>query len=124
MVSIGALRGVMPSGAALSRYLNPWKFRREEREQRVAALRRRDGDNCSRCRRPLRFDLPEGHDQSARIEQLLHVVNGGTEDIQNLCLIHGRCNPAGADATTEVTERVRRKAEAELFTKARTKRRA
>jgi hypothetical protein len=114
----------MPRNAVIAKYLNPWKFKREEREQRIAELRRRDGDNCSRCRRPLRFDLPDGHDQSAKVEQLLHVVNGGTEELQNLCLTHGRCNPAGADATPEVTERVRRRNEAELFTKSRTRRRA
>ena len=114
----------MPSNAVIARYINPWKYRREEQQQRIAELRRRDGDNCSRCRRPLRFDLPDGHDQGTKIEQLLHVVNGGTIDLQNLCLTHRRCNPAGADHTPEVTERVRRKNEAALLSRSRQKRRA
>jgi len=114
----------MPRNAVIAKYLNPWKFRRREREQRIAELRRRDGDNCFRCRRPLRFDLPDGHDQGARVEQLLHVVNGGEPVIENLCLTHGRCNPVGADDTPEVTERVRRKNEAALLPRARQKRRA
>jgi hypothetical protein len=112
----------MPRDAVISKYLNPWKHKRLQ-QLRLAELRRRDGDNCSRCRRPLRFDLPEGHDQGAKIEQLLHSVNGGSGELQNLCLTHGRCNPVGADHTPEVTERVRRKNEAELFAKARKRQR-
>jgi hypothetical protein len=37
------------------KYVNPWKFGREQNEQRLRALRQRDGDNCTRSRRPLRF---------------------------------------------------------------------
>jgi len=114
----------MSRNAVIARYLNPWKFKREEQQQRIAELRRRDGDNCSRCRRPLRFDLTDGQEQGAKIEQLLHVVNGGTSELENLCLTHRRCNPAGADHTPEVTERVRRKNEAALLSRARQKRTA
>jgi hypothetical protein len=114
----------MPRNATFTRYLLPWKFRRDEREKRLAELRRRDGDNCSRCRRPMRFDLPDGHEQAAKVEHILHAVNGGEQVLDNLCLTHGRCNPAGADATVEVTTRVRRKAEAALLSKSRQKRRA
>ena len=112
----------MQERGGIVKYLNPWKYRRDERERRVAELRRLAGDNCSRCRRPIRFDLPDGHDQSPKIEHVLHAVNGGTDEFQNLCLTHGRCNPAGADNTVEARERTRRKNEAELF--ARSKRRA
>jgi hypothetical protein len=51
-------------------------------------------------------------------------VNGGAPVLENLCLTHGRCSPVGADHTPEVTERVRRKNEAELLSRARQKRRA
>ena len=44
-------------------------------------------------------------------------VEGAVSD--NLCLTHRRCNAANADNTAEVTDRIRRKQEAELFSKAR-----
>lgn len=105
--------GVM-GGSLILRYVNPWKFRREQ-EERVRALRRRDGNDCRRCRRPMRFDLPDGHDQGAKIEQL----SSGPETIDSLCLCHRRCNSERADNTHEVRERLRRKNEAELFATAR-----
>jgi hypothetical protein len=107
------------SRTMIARYVNPWKFRREEQEQRLRALRDRLGENCSRCRRPIRFDLPGGHDQAPRIEQLLHAANGGSGELDNLCLTHTRCNSAGADHTPEVTERIRRRSEAELLSRSR-----
>ena len=99
----------------IAKYVTPWKFRREQHAQRVAALRHRDGDDCRRCRRPIRFDLTPGHDKGPKIE-------GDAADEQaldDLFLCHGRCNAAGADHTAEVTERIRRKSEAALFAKAR-----
>jgi hypothetical protein len=110
----------MPYSAPLARYLNPWKFKREqEREQRIAELRSRDGERCRRCRRPIRFDLPAGHDQAPKIEQMVHNLDGQPADVQHLYLCHTRCNAAGVDHTPQVTERVRRKSEAELFAKSR-----
>jgi len=100
----------------LTKYLNPWKHRRQA-EARLAALRQRDGDQCARCRRPMRFDLPAGHDRGAAILQ----VGPGAEDLR---LCHPRCNSAGVDHTDEVTTRARRKNEAALFAKARKKRAA
>ena len=108
------------SRAIISRYVTPWKFRRAQGEQRLAALRERDGDNCRRCRRPLRFDLPAGHDQGPAIEG----AAPESESLDGARLCHRRCNPSGVDHTGEVTERVRRKSEAALFTRARKKRRA
>ena len=101
----------MQRNMTLAKVLNPWKFKREEaaRQQRIAELRERDGDHCQRCRRLLRFDLPDGHDQAPRF----HDLEAGSAE----CLVHVRCNAAGADNTAEVTERVRRKSEAELFSK-------
>ena len=109
----------MQRNATLAKYLNPWKFKREEaaRLQRIGELRERDGDNCQRCRRPIRFDLPDGHDQTARFHQLEHAPPEETSPLDSQCLVHVRCNAAGADNTAEVTERVRRKSEAALFSR-------
>jgi 5-methylcytosine-specific restriction endonuclease McrA len=110
--------------SAIARYLNPWRFRRDQRERRLAELRQRDGDTCRRCRRPISFELPAGHDQGAKVEPILPKSAGGTEALDNLCLTHGRCNAAAGDDTAEVMERLRPKREAALFVKARKKRRA
>ena len=88
----------------------------------MRTLRQRDGDACARCRRPLSFDLPAGHDQGAKIEPIVRGGGGGA--IDNLRLCHGRCNTGRpVDLTGEVAERMRRKAEAELFAKSRRKKR-
>jgi hypothetical protein len=108
------------SRTTIARYVTPWKFRREQMEQRVAALRQRDGDNCRRCRRPLRFDLPPGHDKAPKVEHITpKVLEEEEETLENLCLCHGRCNAAGADNTGEVSERIRRRSEAELLSRSR-----
>src|SRR5215213_8915900 len=112
------------SGSIISKYVTPWKFRREQNAQRVQALRGRDGDNCSRCRRPMRFDLKRGHDMGAKVEQILCTSAGGSDALDNLVLCHGRCTAESADNTPEVLERIRRKAEAELMSRSRQKRRA
>jgi hypothetical protein len=112
------------SPAIIARYVTPWKFRRAQDERRCHALRMRDGENCSRCRRPLRFDLPSGHDLAPKIEQMLHCANGGTGELQNLCLTHGRCNAEAGDMTAEVRERLRLQREAALLSRSRKKRRA
>jgi hypothetical protein len=91
-------------------YVNPWKFRREQEARRVQALRSRDGDACRRCRRPLRFDLPAGHDQSATIEQILpQSAPDGSAALDSLCLTHRRCNqgrrgPYGRGHRTDAAE--------------------
>jgi 5-methylcytosine-specific restriction endonuclease McrA len=99
--------------------LNLWRFRREKNAQRLHALRDRDGDNCSRCRRPLRFDLPDGHEMGAKIETIVPRSAGGTDALDNLVLCHTRCNPGMIDNTSEVVERIRRRNEAELLAKPR-----
>lgn len=96
--------------------LNPWQRKRERLAAAIDALRQEHGDACARCRRPLRFDLPAGHDQGARIE-----AGGGAAPA---VLTHGRCNTPGRDQTEEVMERLRPAREAALFAKARTKRAA
>jgi len=106
--------------STIVRYLNPWKFRRERESERVRVLRIRDGEHCARCRRPLRFDLPAGHDHGPILEP---VVPGGRDGLDNLRLTHRRCFAPGVDHTDEVTERLRRKSEAALFVKARKRKR-
>jgi hypothetical protein len=97
----------------IARYLNPWMFQREEKRRRFAALRERDGDNCWRCRRPMDFELPRGHDLAPTIEHLQAKSKGGTMELGNLCLCHGRCNRLMGDATLEVKERMRAREQAE-----------
>lgn len=105
------------SSTVLARYLNPWKHKRalEAERKRLAALRHRDGEHCSRCRRPLRFDLVPGHDSGPKVEQVVPTSAGGTDELDNFCLTHRRCHADGVDHTDQVQERVRRKNEAELF---------
>jgi hypothetical protein len=104
------------SSALIARYVTPWKYQRERREaERVRALKVRDGDACARCRRPIRFDLPAGHDRAPKVEP----IGGAADGLDDLCLCHVRCNAAGADHTLEVTDRVRRKNEAALFARPR-----
>lgn len=94
----------MPAGMTLAAILNPWKARREKAQRRVDELRRRDGDRCRRCRQPMRFDLPAGHDLAPRLEPVGPDARGALEQ---LCLCHTRCNAAAGDQTVEVQERLR-----------------
>lgn len=106
------------------KYLNPWKYRRLVEAERLAALRARDGDQCARCRRPMRFDLPAGHDSGAKVEPIMPPAKGEGEALDNLRLCHSRCNVSGIDHTDAVLARARIKNEAALFAKARKKRAA
>ena len=102
------------------KFLNPWKAKREREAAQLAALRARDGDDCARCRRPLRFDLPARHDQGYQVEQL--VPGEDRHALDNLRLCHPRCNPSGVDHTGEVLHRARIKNEAALFERSRKQR--
>ena len=106
----------------LIRYLAPWRSGRARREEQLLSLRQRDGDNCARCRRPIRFDRAAGHDLAARIEPIDSAA--ASAELANLCLTHGRCNAQGFDHTDEVMERLRPSREADLFRKAREQRAA
>ena len=79
------------AATSIATYLNPWKLRRVREEQRLHELRSRDGDNCARCRRPMRFDLPPGHDLGPKFEPILHNASRGGSALDNLCLTHTRC---------------------------------
>jgi len=104
---------------SIARFVSPWKYRREQEAARIRALRQRDGEDCRRCRRPIRFDLPPGHDHGAWVQPIQFGEQADGAAFENLCLMHRRCNAASADHTAEVTDRIRRKHEAELFSKAR-----
>ncbi len=105
---------------SIARFVSPWKYRRAQEEAaRVRALRQRDGDDCRRCRRPMRFDLPPGHEQGACVQPIQFGVEAESASFENLCLTHRRCNAAFGNNTAEVTERIRRKQEAELLPRAR-----
>ena len=40
----------------------------------------------------MRFDLQDGHDLMPRIEEIVPKSAGGSEELDNLCLTHVRCN--------------------------------
>jgi hypothetical protein len=107
------------SSILIARYVTPWRYRREQEAQRLHAIRQRDGDDCRRCRRPMRFDFPPGHDSGPKVETLVSAGADEEPAFENLCLCHRRCNAENADYTREVQERVRRKNEAELFSRSR-----
>ena len=88
------------TGGSIVRYLKTWAFKRQEQQRRLNELRRRDGDNCRRCRRPLRFDLPEGHDRAPTVQAILS--DGAASALDNLCLCHTRCNAALGDNTADM----------------------
>jgi hypothetical protein len=112
------------SRSFLARYVSPWTLRKDkEEQQRIAELRKRDGEHCRRCRRPMAFDLPDGHEKGPRIERIAGPATGEAEALEELGLCHVRCNSAGADDTDAVQERLRRKAEAALLPKSRKARR-
>lgn len=99
----------------IAQYLSSRLFRRDDRQQRFAELRKRDGDACRRCRRPMRFDLPSGHDQAPTLQPI--GPKGGSGGLDNLCLCHTRCNRAMVDSTPEVEERLRLREEAAALAK-------
>lgn len=67
----------------------------------------------------MRFDLPHGHDKGPAIESIAAGNDLQDEALDDYFLCHVRCNAAGADNTAEVTERIRRRSEAELFSRPR-----
>ena len=96
---------------AIVRYLNPWTLRRDKQRQRLLELRTRDGDHCGRCKRPMNFDLPPGHDQAPVLVPVGANPGKGSRAIENLRLCHVRCNGVTVDSTAQVQERLRLRAE-------------
>lgn len=67
----------------------------------------------------MRFDLQRGHDLGPSIEKVLPIPADENPALENFCLTHRRCNSDAADNTREVQDRVRRKSEAALLSRAR-----
>jgi hypothetical protein len=72
----------------------------------------------------MRFDLQDGHDLMPQIEELIPKSAGGSEELDNLCLTHIRCNAKHGCDTAAVKERARIKNETALFAKSRKRRTA
>lgn len=98
---------------SIGRFLNAWKARDEQRQQRLSELRKRDGDNCRRCRRPIRFDLPSDHDSAPAVVHVGARPGGDGADLDDLCLCHARCNAEAGDSTLAVQERLKQRLQAE-----------
>ena len=92
-------------------YLTPWRLGRAKAQQQLDALRRRDGDDCRRCRRPMRFDLPRGHDKAPIPVSIGAAAGGAKAALDSLVLCHTRCNPGMVDHTAEVQERLQAREE-------------
>lgn len=88
----------------------PWWIRRSL-EQRAckAAVRQRDGDNCWRCHRPMRFGPPFNCGKGASVEHLEPLSQGGTWALGNLVLCHVGCNRHLGANTPEQKKRMRLK---------------
>ena len=109
----------------IARYIKPWTLKRDKQRQRLAELRQRDGDNCRRCRRPIRFDLAPGNDQAPMLEQMGPKSKESGRALDAFCLCHVRCSGATVDNTAQVQERLRLRTEASAAEEAATpKRRA
>ncbi len=87
-------------------FLPGWVHRRL-RKRRIAALRTRDGGDCWRCNRPMRFEGPPNCGKAATIEHVLPRSKGGGNDLANLRLCHVGCNRHLADHAPEQKERMR-----------------
>jgi len=91
----------------IARYLNPWMFTRERKRRQFEAVRKRDGDNCWRCHRPMDFSEPRNKAKSATIEHRKPRAHGGTSALDNLVLCHVGCNRHLGANPPEQKERMR-----------------
>lgn len=87
-------------------FLPGW-VHRLRRRKRLKILRARDGDDCWRCHRPMRFAGPPNCGRAATIEHLLPRSKGGTDALANLRLCHVGCNRHLADHEPAQKERMR-----------------
>jgi hypothetical protein len=77
--------------------------RAPSREDRIASLRERDGDFCMHpdCGEPLDFSIDYDDEQNRWAVTLDHwnpLSNGGTWDLDNLKLMHRKCNQFKGDS--------------------------
>ena len=95
-------------GSAKRRWSVPWWIARHRKKKvRLAALRARDGDDCWRCGRPMRFEGPPNRGRAATIEHLRPRSQGGTGALDNLRLCHVGCNRHLGAHPPEQKERMR-----------------
>ena len=87
-------------------FLPGW-VHRHRRRKLLKALRARDGDQCWRCNRPMRFEGEPNCGKAATIEHYLPKAKGGTDDLANLRLCHVGCNRHLADHAPAQKERMR-----------------
>jgi 5-methylcytosine-specific restriction endonuclease McrA len=77
------------------------------KRQRLAHLGARDGDDCWRCNRPMRFGGTPNCGKAATIEHLTPLSLGGTWALDNLVLCHVGCNRDLGDRPRAQKERMR-----------------
>ena len=88
-------------------FLPGWVHRLVRKKKLIAALRARDGDDCWRCNRPMRFEGVPNRGKAATIEHVLSRSKGGGDDPGNLRLCHVGCNRHLADHAPDQKERMR-----------------
>ena len=71
------------------------------------AVRKRDGDDCWRCHKPLRFGPPFNVGKAATIEHVKPLADEGSWELDNLRLCHKGCNKHLGTNTPEQKERMR-----------------
>ena len=62
------------------------------RDNKVARLRERDGDDCWLCLKTIDFDLVPDHPMSKSLDHVIPRSAGGTWADWNLRLAHRKCN--------------------------------
>jgi len=67
------------------------KKMRNKSRKKVKILRNRDGDLCGECKKLLDFSILSGRWQPT-VDHIIPLSNGGTNDLNNLELVHHRCN--------------------------------
>lgn len=65
-----------------------WFHARQKKADKVAALRERDGDNCWRCGKKMRFGGIPNVGKAATVEHLQPLSKHGTWAMDNLALCH------------------------------------
>ena len=90
-----------------AKYLPWWMQKHIRNQERRAAVRKRDGDECWHCGNPMRFGPPFNAGKAATIEHVMPLSQGGTWALGNLRLCHGRCNRHLGAHSPEQKERMR-----------------
>jgi hypothetical protein len=91
----------------LKRFLPWWMKKHLKKRAKIAEIRQRDGDNCWRCHRPMRFGPPYNVGKSATVELKLPKALDGTSALENIVLCHVGCNRHLGANTPEQKQRMR-----------------